>query len=541
MPEQSKVTRIFLCDLIHDFVKSSESYYVVPLNVGFVAAYCAQELASSVEIRIFKFPSKLEQAIKEFPPDILGFSFYTWNEELVRHFTQRTKQVCPETLVVCGGPNINATQDGLTKFFSKYSDVDFYIPYEGEETFTELVRNYQDRGSIGGLKQCAIPGTAFIDQGVVNYRPIDIKEKGKNIKTESLLALMEYFKDQEAEIETDVLIGLPSETFDSHMATLSKCFDFDIRYIRGMNIRLLAGTDMGSPEDSEEYGIKTKHRLIRDSYGYYWGDWVIDSEEIITSTSSMSEKEMIDLRLIHFFVWLFWNIGYLQPLLSIGRRFGENPLRAIARLALEPHSVSDGFSLVCQEYRTAAESEWFATKEELLEFYKTKSDESRELLEQFNYLNFSFSPKLVCDEYMFRSIATSVADYIISKIPSESRLIKDACSFTLDRVLGDPRSNVYQKDIEIPGKLFKVLVEESSIHIDSPYPKSESSIKTKFALESHSFLKSEIERFDDQDFSTALPRLVTNKFLKSLIFEPTGHLSNKHPERIKTMAGDTVS
>jgi radical SAM superfamily enzyme YgiQ (UPF0313 family) len=259
MPEQSKVTRIFLCDLTHDFVKSSESYYVVPLNVGFVAAYCAQELASSVEIRIFKFPSKLEQAIKEFPPDILGFSFYTWNEELVRHFTQRTKQVCPETLVVCGGPNINATQDGLTKFFSKYSDVDFYIPYEGEETFTELVRNYQGRRSIGGLKQYVILGTAFIDQGVVNYRPIDIKEKGKNI------------------------------------------------------------------------------------------------------------------------------------------------------------------------------------------------------------------------------------------------------------------------------------------NLPSPYPNSESSIKTKFALESHSFLKSEIERFDDQDFSTALPRLVTNKFLKSLIFEPTGRLSNKHPDRIKTMAGDTVS
>ena len=110
---------IFLCDLIHDYVRSTESYYVVPLNIGFISAYCQQQLGSSVSIRLFKFPHKLEAALEEQFPDIIGFSFYTWNEELVHHFASKIKRTSPRTLVVFGGPNIETTDNGFSNFFKR--------------------------------------------------------------------------------------------------------------------------------------------------------------------------------------------------------------------------------------------------------------------------------------------------------------------------------------------------------------------------------------------------------------------------------------
>ena len=115
--------RIYLCDLVHDYTKNSDSYFVFPLNIGFVSAYCQQELGDEVDITLFKYPAKFEEAIKNCKPDIVGFSFYTWNEELVHHYTKKTKQLYPDTLIVFGDPNIVASEIGFEKFFNKYSFV----------------------------------------------------------------------------------------------------------------------------------------------------------------------------------------------------------------------------------------------------------------------------------------------------------------------------------------------------------------------------------------------------------------------------------
>ena len=95
--------QIYLADIIHNYVLSTDSFYVVPLNIGYIGAYLKESLKDSIEIKLFKYPDKLAEEIKMRPPDIIGFSFYTWNEELVFYFARKIKETNPNTLVVLGG------------------------------------------------------------------------------------------------------------------------------------------------------------------------------------------------------------------------------------------------------------------------------------------------------------------------------------------------------------------------------------------------------------------------------------------------------
>ena len=72
--------KIYLGDLTYDTVTiSAES---MPLNVGYVAAYCKKKFGNKVEISLFKYIKDLEKSIRESPPDILGLSNYVWGKNV---------------------------------------------------------------------------------------------------------------------------------------------------------------------------------------------------------------------------------------------------------------------------------------------------------------------------------------------------------------------------------------------------------------------------------------------------------------------------
>jgi len=68
--------RIYLGDLTYDTVAISTE--AMPLNVGFIGAYCKKKFGDRVEISIFKYIHDIENTIKESPPDVLALSNYIW-------------------------------------------------------------------------------------------------------------------------------------------------------------------------------------------------------------------------------------------------------------------------------------------------------------------------------------------------------------------------------------------------------------------------------------------------------------------------------
>ena len=63
--------KIFLCDFTYDTVTLSVDGF--PLNVGYIASYAKMKFKEKVEIHLFKYIEKLEEALETSIPDVIWF------------------------------------------------------------------------------------------------------------------------------------------------------------------------------------------------------------------------------------------------------------------------------------------------------------------------------------------------------------------------------------------------------------------------------------------------------------------------------------
>ena len=129
--------KIYLADLTYDTVTiSAES---MPLNIGFVGAYCKKLFGNNVEITLFKYIDELENAITTSPPDILGLSNYVWSKNVSYEMIKTMSKSDPNTLIIWGGPNFPIDFPSQEKFMNRYDKVDVYVPVDGEVGFSNIV------------------------------------------------------------------------------------------------------------------------------------------------------------------------------------------------------------------------------------------------------------------------------------------------------------------------------------------------------------------------------------------------------------------
>lgn len=130
--------RLWLCDLC--YTQQIVSAEVMPMAVGGIATFCEAQLDFPSEVRVFKYPERLIEALDEGPPAIIGFSNYCWNLELSYRFAQLIKRRYPDTVVIMGGPNYPIDEPSQAQFLRDYPAIDFYIVKEGEAPVGQLVK-----------------------------------------------------------------------------------------------------------------------------------------------------------------------------------------------------------------------------------------------------------------------------------------------------------------------------------------------------------------------------------------------------------------
>lgn len=87
-------------------------------------------------------------------PDVLGFSCYIWNIDMVRRLVRDVKAVLPGTEIWLGGPEVSYDAGRVMEELGELSGI---MTGEGEETFARLVEYYEGGGD--GLS--SIPGLVY--------------------------------------------------------------------------------------------------------------------------------------------------------------------------------------------------------------------------------------------------------------------------------------------------------------------------------------------------------------------------------------------
>lgn len=122
--------KILLAAINAKFIHSS-------LAVRSLKAYCP-ELAnniSSIEYTINNSEDYILTDIFKEKPDVICFSCYIWNINMVVSLARNLKKVLPNAKIVCGGPEVSYESEN---FILNNPDIDIVMRGEGEKTFSQL-------------------------------------------------------------------------------------------------------------------------------------------------------------------------------------------------------------------------------------------------------------------------------------------------------------------------------------------------------------------------------------------------------------------
>ena len=144
-------------------------YLPPPYGIIQLAAYIEREV-KEVEIEVLDCNAQqvdwegLERKIESLNPNIVASSaLATCNTYLIARTLETAKKVSPDILTVTGGQHFTATaQESLETF----PEIDVIVRGEGEQTFTELVKNADKSSSFSRTK-----GISFRHKGKIIHNP----------------------------------------------------------------------------------------------------------------------------------------------------------------------------------------------------------------------------------------------------------------------------------------------------------------------------------------------------------------------------------
>jgi len=119
---------------------------------------------SSIEVRLLDMGAsrtswdRFSSLIRDFEPDVAGFSALSCEHACLLESLQRCKSVHPGCLTVVGGPHATAFCDVLIH----EPNIDVLVRGEGERTFVELLQRWRDGESFQGVQ-----GIVFLQDGQI--------------------------------------------------------------------------------------------------------------------------------------------------------------------------------------------------------------------------------------------------------------------------------------------------------------------------------------------------------------------------------------
>ena len=160
-----------------------------------------------------------------------------------------------------------------------------------------------------------------MDMAVQSMTPEVLKNiRRDNISTEHLVAIGPAIKKTGLTMSSDIIMGLPGETFESTLQTVKEIIHADVDEILIWTLMMLDGSELNVPSEREKWGIKTKYRMIpRDFVKLSNGKVVAEIEEVGIGSSTLSFDEYVQLRLLSIILIATKSGNIYEPLLKFLR------------------------------------------------------------------------------------------------------------------------------------------------------------------------------------------------------------------------------
>lgn len=520
--------RMYLADLGHNQLTISSDVY--PLGVADLAMYAKAYVKARqpLDIRIFREPQELKEAIDAAAPDILGLSSYSWNVALSRTFARYAKARHPRTITIMGGPNYPLTEGDQASMLREFVEIDVAVrgpTYEGERALAAFLERYiESDGSLDEMRSAPLAGAHWIDprtgalvRGPELTRIVDLDEipspylaglldpyfstgylpmmqitrgcpftcafcnssvrsnskayshslknvqddlryiaervkkevaitfaddnfgmyaldvevadyiallqdmygwptyvrttTGKNradriiqvmrktrgalpmtaavqsmdpvvlkniersnIKLETYAEIQREVQAQGLQAYGELILCLPGETRASFLKGIRDLMSTGVQRVSAHQLMLLPGAPLHNPESRQRFGLKTKFRIVARNVGNYTGDRVIETEEMVCETPTMSFRDYLDLRVFHLLLTTYYYEGNYEEAFEYAKAHGVAAFDLMTRMQEMLPDAPAEFREVIDGFVRESQDELFTTREACIKWAEEHFD-----------------------------------------------------------------------------------------------------------------------------------------------------------------------
>jgi radical SAM superfamily enzyme YgiQ (UPF0313 family) len=148
------------------------------------------------------------------------------------------------------------------------------------------------------------------------------KIKRDTIKLDAYKALEVHMRGRGLKSISDLILGLPGESLESHLHGLTTLLDSNIDQMHNFQAMMLKGSEMEKLESREVFKFDTRFRVLPRNFGVFEDKKVFDVEEIIVATDTLPFADYITCRKYHLVSSVFWNDGWFAHVVALCRAFG---------------------------------------------------------------------------------------------------------------------------------------------------------------------------------------------------------------------------
>jgi len=198
--------------------------------------------------------------------------------------------------------------------------------------------------------------------------------KRDNISREVMLELAPVIKENQMNTVAEVILGLPGETYESHLETIRKLVSAKLDDIITYTCQLLPGSEMATPEQQAQWKFKTKFRMLpMDFVKLRSGKKICEIEEVIVGSKDLSFEDYVRLRMIGFVLWMT-NRGFLyNSLLKFLRQQNIDVADLFFQMVERQQNSPTIIQSVYEKFRQATINELHDSSEEIIS--KIQDDE----------------------------------------------------------------------------------------------------------------------------------------------------------------------
>lgn len=214
-----------------------------------------------------------------------------------------------------------------------------------------------------------------------------INIKRDNISVEKMTGLAPTIKENNLRTTSEVILGLPGETYESHLNGLKSLVSAGIDFVRPYTLMLIYGSELSTPIQRNKWGFKTKFRILpKDFVVLSNNKKVMEIEEVVISTNTLKFEEYVKLRTLSFVMFVS-NIGVLyDPILKLLRQNKMDVFELFLRTLKQKNTAPRKVKEMIERFSNSTIDELWDSAEEIEKYYQ-KDENYQKLLDGIEGIN----------------------------------------------------------------------------------------------------------------------------------------------------------